>query len=65
MTDLVKLEMCPFCTQKEDLLVEDELKKLFWVECIECGCSGPYATTEAEAILKWNSRYSLYIGGET
>ena len=52
-----KFEACPFCGSEEI----DTWSKLsgyqstvFYSYCANCGCEGPTADSEAEAIAAWN-----------
>lgn len=53
-------DSCPFCahTESEPEYVEDdeEGRPLFYVTCLSCESSGPWAVGEELAIKVWNSR---------
>lgn len=59
------LEPCPWHGDHRDLLMESSGPSCFWIVCnrSSCGCEGPYARTEAEAIAAWNRRSPVLASG--
>lgn len=58
-----KLEPCPFCgssngppAEEDPLFVDSTGPASVMVYCGQCGCEGPFADDEAEAIRLWNRR---------
>ncbi len=50
-----ELKACPFCGEKQQNVISNGFKNHF-VECENCGASGPAGDTEASAIAEWNRR---------
>lgn len=53
-TELVELAACPFCSAGASLTSNGH--ENYYIECHECGASGPAQDTSAEAITAWNTR---------
>lgn len=54
------LTACPFCGGQEQsvcdrLEIDDPRSPVYVVVCPECGCNGPWAKTETQAIHFWNA----------
>lgn len=54
----VYLDRCPapWCESPNVEVHQGSITRLYYAECPDCGCSGPFAQTKAEAAEKWNSR---------
>jgi Lar family restriction alleviation protein len=52
---------CPFCGKSHVTVVAGRqgVPAGFWVTCVTCLSEGPWASTEAEAIVKWNTRVEV------
>jgi len=60
------VESCPFCLSEDTYLVYDELELSRYVECGECGATGPHIMDKEElelvshdhlALVYWNELY--------
>ena len=51
------LKACPFCGSDAVALVGS------FVRCGNCGATGPFGATAAEAVEKWNERSHLVVDG--
>ncbi len=49
----MELKPCPFCGSTQVAVVFGA------VRCGKCGCTGPVAMTDAQAVVRWNERLSL------
>lgn len=49
------LERCPFCGSREMVHTSNGHENEY-IECTECGCSGPSGVDKEDAILFWNKR---------
>lgn len=47
---MMKLNPCPFCGSASVAL------SFFAVRCGTCGASGPFASSDDQAVLRWNDR---------
>lgn len=55
--NLPELSACPFCGHKAELRVPQKGYGLPFVACTHCSCEiGARATTEVQAIKRWNTR---------
>ena len=56
---LISHEPCPFCGSKKSLCTGHygHMDPKPWrAECMTCGATGPWASTEQEAMDAWNRR---------
>ena len=57
---MIELKPCPFCGSEDvdggEFLPFGIPSVVPMVACDNCGCRGPFAATEEEAIEKWNDR---------
>lgn len=53
---MAEIESCPFCCEREYLLIDRVNLKSF-VDCINCGAEGPRKDEDDEAIEAWNSAH--------
>ena len=49
------LKPCPFCGESADIKTFDRIYA-YYVVCHSCGAIGPIGTSQALAIVRWNSR---------
>jgi len=56
-----KIKQCPFCTGTK--IAVRATRGTTWVTCSKCLASGPTASSETEAIKKWNA-VSMIVNGE-
>ena len=59
MTENKRIELCPFCGEKEEIEVESykvDGKDWLYVTCHTCQAQGPASSTEEDAIDMWNWR---------
>lgn len=71
MGDVAKLKPCPFCGWSKPVVQEaaiddesDEVVGPAYVQCLECGCVGPFTIEEAEdEVSAWNTRVNADTGG--
>ncbi|WP_407652356.1 Lar family restriction alleviation protein [Bombella pollinis] len=48
-------EPCPFCQERLNIAIRNSVDG-YYVNCMECGATGPYAPSSIEARVKWNVR---------
>lgn len=58
--------MCEWCEKRERPFVEGDGRrnKFAWVECRNCGSSGPARETKMEAVGAWNHAMRLIAEGK-
>jgi Lar family restriction alleviation protein len=58
MNETVRLEPCPFCSEREALLYCHDEAGDHWIWCMveTCEVSGPVRKSKDEAIAAWNQR---------
>lgn len=56
------LKKCYFCEKEKAEVVNFGLVDRFFVQCCNCGASGPIKETEFEAIEAWNKDGFYSIG---
>jgi Lar family restriction alleviation protein len=52
----VEIEPCPFCGNDDPQWNADNAETVLWLDCPECGATGPTAQTHEEAADLWNQR---------
>lgn len=52
----VPLLPCPFCGKAPFIIPEDDIHRVWFVECDLSCCLGPDGATRDEAIAAWNRR---------
>jgi len=52
----IDIEPCPFCGNDDPQWSADDAETVLWLECDECGATGPTAQTHEEAADLWNQR---------
>lgn len=50
------IDPCPFCGCDDPRWAADPEEEEVWLECDECGASGPKGPTHEEAADLWNQR---------
>lgn len=53
----MKLKLCPFCGEQEDLIpIYFSMSRVWRICCGKCNTDGPSRTTERKAQNSWNIR---------
>ncbi len=56
---------CPFCASDDiGTAIDENIRQSNWTDywfsyCAECGCRGPMARSEDEAVRYWNAREEI------
>ncbi|PHM21887.1 Lar family restriction alleviation protein [Xenorhabdus ehlersii] len=56
MTEIDELNSCPFCNSGSAEMSSYSDDTWFYVQCTDCGASGPEENTAENAEIAWNRR---------